>query len=226
MAYFSPVVQNISDMNVKLLAALLLCGTAGMAQLNEDIPDTRKRNESFAKLPKDGLRNELAFFTIAGIEESVGKLPLDKQPYTALGADYMRFENGQVKMAVTTAPFEPGKLKLDYDEKFLIKINKKTYYGGYPNLPKTKIAQISCILGKDTVAIPPAAYADLYNLQFTYKDKGKDRSLNAVYFSKDKRTIYLYLYSRDTSYANASYEVTFVIQDKKYLRRVLDFDIQ
>jgi hypothetical protein len=210
-----------------LLMGLLLGSMAATAQLNEDIPDTRKQNERFARLPKGPLRSELAGFTIAGIEESVGKLPLDRIPFMAKGPDSMRFENSIVKAVVNTAIFDPSKNKLDYDEKHLIKINKKTYYGGYSGLPKTYISRISMVVDKDTVAIPAAAYADLYNLNLTYKDKtGKERTLNSVYFSKDKRTIYLYLYSRDTTYANASYEVTFVIQDKKYVRRVLDFDIE
>lgn len=214
-------------MKIRLIVACLLCSSLGMAQLNEDITDTRNRREGYAKLPKAGIRQELAGFTMSGIEESVGKLPLDKMPYTAQGPNFMRFENENVKAAVTIEAFDASKYKLEYDEKYLVKINKKTYYGGYPNVPKTKVSSVSFIIGKDTVAIPPIAYGDLYNLNLTYKDKGgKERSLNSVYFSKDKRTIYLYLYSKDTTYANASYEVTFVIQDKKYLRRVLDFDIE
>jgi hypothetical protein len=214
-------------MKIRLIVACMLCSMAAMAQLNEDIPDTRNKREGYAKLPKTGIRQELAGFTMSGIEESVGKLPLDKMPYTAQGPNFMRFENEAVKAAVTTEAFDASKYKLEYDEKYLVKINKKTYYGGYPNVPKTKVSQVSFIIGKDTVAIPPTAYGDLYNLNLTYKDKGgKERSLNSIYFSKDKRTIYLYLYSKDTTYANASYEVTFVIQDKKYLRRVLDYDIE
>ncbi len=214
-------------MKIRLLAIYMLCSMAAMAQLNEDITDTRNKREGYARLPKTGIRQELAGFTMSGIEESVGKLPLDKMPYTAQGPNFMRFENEAVKVAVTTEAFDASKYKLEYDEKYLVKINKKTYYGGYPNVPKTKLSSVSFIIGKDTVAIPAAAYGDLYNLNLTYRDKGgKERSLNSVYFSKDKRTIYLYLYSKDTTYANASYEVTFVIQDKKYLRRILDYDIE
>lgn len=210
-----------------LWAILLLCSATSMAQLNEDITDTRRKNESFARMPKDNFRSDIAGFAMAGIDESVGKLPLDKMPYTTQAPNIMRFENELLKASVTTAPFDPAKYKLDYDEKYLVKINKKTYYGGYPNIPKTLVSNITVVMGKDTVAIPATAYSDLYNLNLTYKDKGgKERSLNSVYFSKDKRTIYLYLYSKDNAYANSSYEVTFIIQDKKYLRRVLDYDIE
>jgi hypothetical protein len=77
------------------------------------------------------------------------------------------------------------------------------------------------LIGKDSVAIPPAAYADLYEPDFTYRDgAGQIKSYNKVYISPDKKKIYIYMLNRDEA---GSYEVTWVIQDKKYLRRVVDF---
>lgn len=209
-----------------LSIAALFSSMVCMAQVPEDVTDTRSKRESFAKLPqKDILRSEIASFAIAGIQESVGKLPLDKIAFTAQSNGTMQFAGGGISALITTGPFEAGKHKLTYeDEKWLIRIDKKPYYGSNPNLPKTQINQLEFIIGKDTVQIPVTAYNDLYNLNLTYKDKkGNDRSLNAVYFSKDKRTIYFYIASKDDK--AGSYEVTWIIQDKKYLRRVLDYDI-
>jgi hypothetical protein len=76
------------------------------------------------------------------------------------------------------------------------------------------------IINNDTVFIPPAAYSDLYNLNLTYLDKGVERTTDAVYKSKDGNTIYLYLFSKDKT---GSYEVTWIFQNRKYLRRVLDY---
>jgi hypothetical protein len=88
-------------------------------------------------------------------------------------------------------------------------------------MPKTCISNITMLIGKDTVAIPPSAYNDLFNLNLTYKDKtGKARSTNMIYFSKFDNRVYLYLFSKDES---GSYEVTFVIHARKYERRVLDY---
>ena len=78
------------------------------------------------------------------------------------------------------------------------------------------------IIDNDTVLIPPIAYSDLFNLNFTYSDKGVERTTDAIYISKDRHNVYLYLFSRDNT---GSYEVTWIIQDKKYLRRVLDYDL-
>ncbi len=77
------------------------------------------------------------------------------------------------------------------------------------------------MIGKDTIDIPAAAYSDLYNLNLTYLDKsGTQRSANGIYRSKDGYRIYLYLFCKDNT---GSYEVTWVLQDKKYLRRVVDY---
>lgn len=187
---------------------------------NDDMPDTRRKTESFARFHYGTLRADLATFTLAGLSESVGTVPLQKIPYTSLDNNSIAFEGEGIKAEVTIAPFNPSKHKLQFDEKYLIKIDRRAYYGNYGNTPKTEISVVSIIIGKDTVAIPPMAYSDLYNLNFTYSDKGVQRTTDAVYKSKDGHTIYLYLFSKDNT---GSYEVTWIIQDGKYLRRVLDY---
>ena len=189
---------------------------------NDDMPDTRKKTETFARFHYGTLRADLATFTLSGLSESVGTVPLQKIPYTSLDNNSIAFEGKRIKAKVTIAPFDPAKHKLQFDEKYLIKIDRRPYYGNYGNTPKTEISAVSIIIGKDTVAIPPMAYSDLYNLNFTYSDKGVQRTTDAVYKSKDGHTIYLYLFSKDNM---GSYEVTWIIQDKKYLRRVLDYGL-
>ncbi len=77
------------------------------------------------------------------------------------------------------------------------------------------------MIGRDTIVIPAAAYSDFYNLSLTYQDKtGTQRSANAIYRSNDGRRVYLYLFSKDNT---GSYEVTWVIQNRKYVRRVVDY---
>ena len=194
-----------------------------MAQ--DDMPDTRRKTEGVARLPQKEIKNDLAGFTMAGISEGVALDKLPKIPITNAGPEFMTFEGDNIKATVTTGAFDATKHKLLYDDadtkKYLIKIDKKTYYGGYPNMPKTQISKISFMIGKDTVVIPPAAYADLYNLNFSYGDKaGNQRSRNGIYKAKDGHTLYFYLFSKDNT---GSYEVTFIIRDKTFVRRVLDW---
>jgi hypothetical protein len=85
------------------------------------------------------------------------------------------------------------------------------------------MASLTILVGKDTVAIPATEFFDLYNPSFIYRDaSGTERTLNSVYFSADKRTMYIYMLNKEDK---GSYEVTWVIRDKKYLRRVLDFNL-
>jgi hypothetical protein len=191
-----------------------------VAQNNYDYQDTRRKNESFAKLQPRDVRADVATFALSGISESVGATALPKISYKTFGDDFMNFEGDGIKASVTISPFDKTKHKLDYDEKYLIRIDRKPYYGNYGSLPLTYISNVVVIVNGDTIAIPKVAYSDLYNLNLTYNDKGVKRTTNAVYKSKDGSHIYLYLFSKDNT---GSYEVTWIFQDKKYIRRVLDY---
>jgi hypothetical protein len=187
-----------------------------------DMPDSRRKTESFERFHTPDIRAELATFTLAGIGEGAPTTPLEKVPYSSVGPDSIVFEGSGIKAKVTTAPFDAAKHKLNYDDQYLVKIDRRPYYGDYGKIPKTEISDISMIIRGDTVVIPAAAYNDLFNLHFTYLDKGVERTTDAVYISQVGQRVYLYLYSRNRT---GSYEVTWIIQDRRYLRRILDYDI-
>ncbi len=191
------------------------------SQKTVEITDTRNQRESFAKVVQKDIRADVATFAMGGVDESVGKEPLQKITFTALSPDSITFEDEGIKATIYISGFDPTKHKLDYDEKTLTRIDRKTYYGAYGAIPESGIKKIEMIVDGDTVIIPPIAYADVYNPKLYYTDKGGvERSANAVYKSKDGHRVYLYLFTKD---ATGSYEVTWVIQDKKYLRRILNY---
>jgi hypothetical protein len=168
------------------------------------------------------IRAELATFTYAGIDERIGKDPLKHVvPPVNFGTNYITFEAGDIKVTIKSGPFEPSKHKLQYyDKKYLTRIDGKAYYGEYGSVPRTGIESITVTVGKDTVAIPKEAFADIYSPAFTYRDgNGTVRTHNAVFQSANGHNIYIYMLNPETK---GSYEVTWVIQDKKYLRRVVD----
>ncbi|GAC1591958.1 MAG: hypothetical protein NVS3B19_13290 [Ginsengibacter sp.] len=191
------------------------------AQKIEELTDNRGKRESFLKLQRKDVRNDLAAFTLTGVEETLFKGELTKIPYAEYGPNFMTYEGDGIKASVTTAPFVTGKHRMDYDEKYLIKIDRKPFYGDYGKVPKSYISNITMTIGKDSIQIPSAAYFDLYNFNFAFTDKeGAKRSTNGIYRSRDGSRIYLYLFCKDNS---GSYEVTFVIENKKYAFRVLDY---
>ena len=90
------------------------------------------------------------------------------------------------------------------------------------NIPKEKIKEVRFIHVKYQLLLPESALAGLYEPNFCYKDNttGKLAASCKVFRSTDKRRVYIYMYNSDGA---GGYEVTWVIQDSKYLTRVIDF---
>lgn len=204
-----------------VLFVLLLHLTVGSFAQNDDFPDYRSKREIFTRIMEKDIRADIASFSMGGIDESIGKLPLKTLPITAFGTDFITFAADNIQVKITSAPFDKTKHKLGfYDEKYLVKIDNKPYFGDYGKVPKTTVSGVTVIIDKDTVAIPPAAYTDLHNPIFSFYDHGVQKSQDKVYLSNDGHKVYVYLLKQE---AGGSYEVTWVIQDKKYVRRVVDF---
>jgi len=209
---------------MRLLFCILLSysSISGISQELE-FRDYRTKKESFTKIPEKDVRADIASFAVGGIDESIGKLPLTKIGVSRHENNFMSFEGSNIKVIVTTGPFEPSEHKLTKDEDHFVKIDNKPYYGNYGELPNNHIRSVNVLIDKDTISIPAAAYIDLCNVNFTYRDKaGTERSNNGLYLSKDSRKVYIYLLNKAK---DGGYEVTWVIQDKKFLRRVLDYGI-
>ena len=201
-----------------VFSLLLLSVFNAIAQ--DDAPDLRSKKDNFKKVMEKDVRSDAASFTMSGIDESITKSQLPSIPVNAYSRNDIRFEGNGIQVIITAGNFEPAKHKLTYSDKYLIKIDNKGYYGRYTEVPRHSIASVTVVIDKDTVAIPPAAYSDLYNPAFTYTDGSQLKTFAGVYQSTDKRKVYVYMLNRDEL---GSYEVTWVIQDKKYLRRIVDF---
>ena len=188
---------------------------------NDLHPDYRSKRELFIRIIEKDIRSDVAAFSMGGIEESVGKLPLRSLPVSGTGPDFIKFEGEGMEVSITAGVFEPLKHKLGfYDDKYLVKIDNKPFFGDYGKIPRTSINEVRMIVNRDTILVPQAALSDLYNPIFTYKEGGIEKSYNNVYISGDGKRIYVYMLKRETG---GSYEVTWVFQDKKYLKRVVDF---
>lgn len=186
-----------------------------------DMPDFRSKRESVLKMQEKDIQSDLSTFTMAGVDLFAGQPKLKSIPVVSYDNSQIILEEEDLKVQVTAGRFDPSKHKLNFIDKYLIKIDGKGYYGGYGSVPKTSVASVTVISGNDTINLPAAAYADLHNPEFTYTDtRGQLSSYVSVYRSSDKRKLYIYLLKRENS---GSYEVTWVLQDKKYLRRVVDF---
>jgi hypothetical protein len=186
-----------------------------------DYPDYRSKKDLFSRITEKDIRSDIASYSMGGIDESIGKLPLKTLPITEMGGNFIAFAGNNIQVRISSVPFEKSKHKLGFfEDKYLVKIDNKGYFGDYGKVPKTMIENVFVVIERDTVVIPPAAFNDLYNPIFGFYDKGIQKTQDKVYLSNDGRKVYIYLLKQE---AGGSYEVTWVIQDRKYLRRVVDF---
>jgi hypothetical protein len=206
-------------MRIAIGLLLLLSGLSGLAQ-DLDYPDFRSKKENFSKIREQDIRNDVASFALAALDESIGKAQLQTIPVKDFAYNFMSFQSDNIQVIIKTGIFLPTKHKLMLSEQHLLRIDGKPYYGGhYGEVPHTTIESVTVLVGKDTVPIPATAYIDLYDPKFSFNEGGATRTRNAVYLSNDKHSFYIYMLNID----NGGVEYTFVIRDKQYLRRVVDF---
>jgi hypothetical protein len=198
---------------------LTMSGLSAMAQ-DLDYPDFRQKKDNFSKIAEKDIRADVASFALAGVDESIGKAPLTSIPVVDYGPNFMKYADDKIQVIIKTGFFLGSKHKLMMQEGHLLRIDGKPYYGGiYGQPPHTTIESITVVVGQDTVAIPPTAYFDLYDTKFSFNENGATRSRNGVFPSNDKHTFYIYMLNID----NKGVEYTWVIRDKQYLRRVVDY---
>lgn len=207
-------------MRLLLFFIAIFISLQGTAQ--DYFTDTRRKTESFERFRNWDVRKDLATFTLAGIGESVGALPLKKIEATEINDSMMIFESGDIKAIIKIAPFNPEAHRLTFDGDILARIDRRPYYGNYGKKPTTSISGIIMIIAGDTIPVPASAYQDLHNMKFTYMNKGIERTVNGVYRSKDGMKVYIYALSKGNP---ESYEVTWIFADGKYYRRVLDYGL-
>lgn len=216
-----PIYPYIWSMRIPFLLLLVGLGFSGMAQTS-DLPDFRPKRENFSKVTDPGIHNDLIYFTLAGLDLRVGKPMAASLPVVASDGSSITFGGDQIQVVIKSAPFDKAKHKLGYigyPDKHLVKIDNKPFFGGYGDMPNTAITSVTLIQGKDTVRVPPVALSDLFEPLFMYRDGGQPKTHDGVYQSADKKTVYIYMLNKE---GNGYYEVTWVIRDNAYLRRVVD----
>lgn len=144
--------MNMIFRKILFTLPVIFCSIWCSAQSNYEYQDYRKKNESFLKSSPRNVRADVATFALGGISESIGTTPLQKISYTSFGKDSMVFEGQGIKAKVKLAPFNKEGHRLDYDEKYLVRIDRKPFYGNYGVIPSTVISDVTLIIYGDTVA--------------------------------------------------------------------------
>ena len=198
----------------------LLCVYLNCFAQETEFSDFRRKSEGFSHITDKSLRSDLSSFTLGGLDESIGKGQLKKLPITSYGNDFIKFDSNQIQVTIKTGPFFATKHKMIKEGDHVVKIDNKPYFGNYGKIPSVAISSLTVLVGKDTVAIPANAITNLYNPQLTYFEGGVMKTKAAVYLSPDKHSFYIYMLNMDNM---GGYEVTWIIQDKQFVRRVIDY---
>ncbi len=209
-------------MRIILSVCLSLLVYFSFAQDDNDIPDYRSKKDNFSKMMEKDVRADLAQFTFAGISESLEKHKLEQIPAGDIKADGINFLNDTLQVKITTGSFDATKHKVTwYEDKYAVKLDNHAFFGTENKIPKTTITSVTAIMGLDTVVVPSAAYADLYEPRLYFTDaKGSKKTYCNVYVSGDRHKLYIYMLNGE---GTGRYEVTWVIENKHYLRRVVDW---
>jgi len=208
---------------IRFFSFLLLTFFSRIAFAQDDeIPTYHNKWESFAKLKETDIRADLASFTLGGIDEGTGKQPLPYIPVTNYSDNFIEFAQDNIHIRITAERFQQSKHKVQYIDQYVVRVDNKAFYGVDGQMPSKAIASVAVLIGDDSVYIPPAAFSDIFEPRFCGTDvsSGKISCNTRVYLSNDKRKIYIYMLN---SSGKGGYEVTWVIEDKKYLKRVIDY---
>jgi hypothetical protein len=202
---------------------LFLLSSSLLYAQDMNVPDYRTDKESFKKVKKKRLRKELATFTVAGGDNYNQSIGLTEIPLKDHADNYATFNQDSLSVTIMTGIFDKAKHRLLFYEQSLIKIDDKPYWGTAGDLPATCILSVRVSIGDTIIEIPFEAVNDLYDPNLCWTD-AKNKGTNCrtgVYTSGDGKRIYITMMNGGEA---GQYEVTWIIEKGKYLRRVIDTD--
>lgn len=205
--------------NLLLTISLLI----SISAFSQEAFDENK--EGFDNLPKGTLRKEIACFSSWGESEKNNSLKPGKTIITAGSKNSMTFKRENVTVVLRIKPFDKSKytIKRDKDGHIVALNNKHVFGRDYDNEPPSTVMQsVMVVIGTDSVRLPPAACENLFQPRICEPGGARETkdSCPKIFISDDKKRIYIFSWHSDGA---GFYEVTWIIQDKKYLRRVVDF---
>jgi len=102
-------------MRVVFCAILVLAGL--MCKAQDDMPDLRSKRENLGKIPEKDIQADVAVFSLAGLDFTMGKLPLRSMSIADLSDRFVKFDSDNIHITVSAVPFTVDKYKMQYSEK-------------------------------------------------------------------------------------------------------------
>lgn len=204
---------------------VIVYGQMCFGQTAEVITETKKNAENFIKLPEGIIKSEIASFYKTAYTytktDSFSTIKLNEISFYNCSDSTILFIKKGILVDIHSSVFDTTGHSFLYSNSsrpVLIQIDSKPFWGTHGKVPNRKIASIIFQHEKYQLTLPDSAVTGLYEPNFCTQSK-RD-VLCKVFRSLDNRRIYIYMLNSDGA---GAYEVTWVIQDSKYLTRVIDY---
>lgn len=224
---------------LKLSCLCFLCclATNCFAQRDSVSVQELKSRESFWNLTDTTIRNEIASFNRKGdsIKQraSVKQVELIEIPLISCSDTVINFHLKDAYIHVYVSAFDTVGHPLTYSnrrQKVLTKIDGQPFWGTNGELPARKVRDVFFVLHSHLlVDFPPEAFTGIYEpplCTWDYNPVGKIVHREALaspnlrlFHSTTTNHHYLYLLNGE---GENRYEVTWIVEDGRYLRRVVD----
>lgn len=130
------------------------------------------------------------------------------------------YKSDSLLLSICRQPFDRSKHHIQYDGRFVSKIDNKHPYGVDGALPKHEIKSIILKIGTTQISIPKSAYQNLFEPSLLPREQAGLGDLS-LYRSKDGKRLYIMMQNSDGA---GFYIVTFIIVGKKYYDRKIEDD--
>src|SRR5579862_6019199 len=98
----------------------ILC-TANCVAQDLDFPDFRNKKDNYSKVREQDIRNDVATFALAALDESIGKAALASVPVKDFGLNFMTFQNDNLQVIIRTGIFNPKQHKFMKQEDHILR---------------------------------------------------------------------------------------------------------
>jgi hypothetical protein len=213
--------------NLIFILFLITLNIICFGQSNESNQGIRGNKESLLKLKDGVIKREIAFFSISSAFNAMREYPRNKVneiPILNFTDTTAIFKKDSLIIKIFLTRFDTiGHILTYYKSPLhsLALIDGKPFFGTDGEVPRTRIKSVIFQNGKQLFRFPAHATSGLYEPKFYYRNVQNNnlRMTCKVFQSLDKRRHYIYMENSDGA---GSYVLTWIIQDNKYLTRVID----
>ncbi len=189
------------------------------------VPDYKGMMESYFSLKDSTIRAEIGSFSFTGSMLGIsGKAPLRQFELHSQTKYTITLAHDDKKVHVSKMPFYSSGHRFGFygPQNHLYKIDGRYFCGFDGRMPTRRLVYIRVYIGEQQIDLPVRAFRDIYEPNFCSRQGlfGRWECNTKAFLSEDGERLYIYM---KNSRIPSLYEVTWIIENGKYLGRVVDY---